>query len=181
MRVIAGSAKGRRLQAPRTRDTRPLTDRVKEALFSSLGDQVEEAVVLDLFAGSGSFGIEALSRGAGRAVLVERGAQALAALRANLALVGFTNVEVIAQSVADYLAGADQVFDLIFCDPPWSLPTEEVEGLIGRLGARATEGAVLVVNRRSSDPEPRPSPPWRLVTTRRYGDGKIYRYVKEQD
>src|SRR5438309_12034919 len=85
MRVIAGSAGGVPLQAPRDVLTRPITDRVKETLFGILGSRVPDARVLDLYAGSGAIGIEALSRGAARATFVERGAPALSALRANLA------------------------------------------------------------------------------------------------
>ncbi len=87
MRVVAGAFKGRRLQAPRGGRTRPTADRVREALFSMLGD-VSGAAVLDLYAGSGALGIEALSRGAGSATFVERDQQAVAALRRNLAAVG---------------------------------------------------------------------------------------------
>ena len=87
MRVVAGHARGRKLVGPDTRTTRPLTDRAKEGLFSALGS-VEDLAVLDLYAGSGSIGIEALSRGAIRAVFVENGRQALAALRRNLEVLG---------------------------------------------------------------------------------------------
>src|SRR3990170_6777124 len=88
MRVIAGVARGQPLIAPRDRDTRPITDRVKETLFAILGDRVPDARVLDLYAGSGAIGIEALSRGALHATFVERGRDALAALGANLARTG---------------------------------------------------------------------------------------------
>lgn len=179
MRVIAGSAKGRRLLGPDTSDTRPLTDRAKEALFSSLGDRVREAVVLDLYAGSGGIGIEALSRGAQRAVFVEKGRKALEALRHNLAAVGFPNVAVIGQAVEAYVAAARDQFDLVFCDPPWVLPTDEVEALMVMIDRITAPGAEFIVQRRAPDREPNPPPGWRHVTTRRYGDGKICRYVKE--
>lgn len=179
MRVIAGSAKGRRLRAPATRGTRPLTDRTKEALFSSLGSLVEGADVLDLFAGSGSIGIEALSRGANGAVFVELGRQAIVALRDNLASTGFDNAAVINQTVGSYLDSPGPAFDIIFCDPPWELSNNEVENLAAAAAGRAKDGAVLIVHRRSSDPELQVVGPWRLATQRRYGDGKIYRYDKE--
>ncbi len=89
MQVIAGTAKGRRLEAPRGLDTRPLSARVKASLFDILGDSVEEAQVLDLFAGTGQLGIEALSRGANHATFVERGQQALEVIRRNLQVTGF--------------------------------------------------------------------------------------------
>ena len=118
MRVIAGKARGRRLKAPDTDGTRPVTDRVREAVFSSIGSWVEDAVVADLYAGSGSFGIEALSRGARSAVFVENGRKALTTLRENLATVGLGGT-VVASSVQAYLDGSDQVVHLIFMDPPW--------------------------------------------------------------
>jgi 16S rRNA (guanine966-N2)-methyltransferase len=179
MRVIAGSAKGRRLQAPETSDTRPLTDRAKEALFSALGDRVAGAQVLDLYAGSGSIGIEALSRGAAQAVFVEKGRKALDALRRNLNSVGFASGVVVGQSVEAYLASARTEFDLVFCDPPWAMTTEEVEEVMEAVDRITAPGAEFIVQRRAPDREPVPAPGWRHVTTRRYGDAKICRYVKE--
>jgi 16S rRNA G966 N2-methylase RsmD len=90
MRIIAGEARGRRLVAPRGRQTRPPLERLRESLFSILGEAVEEAEVLDLFAGAGAFGLEALSRGAARATFVERGREALEALLRNVKELGFT-------------------------------------------------------------------------------------------
>jgi 16S rRNA (guanine966-N2)-methyltransferase len=179
MRVIAGAAKGRRLVGPETRATRPLPDRVREAVFSSLADKVIGARVLDLFAGSGSIGIEALSRGADHAVFVENGRQALAALRQNLAAVGFDNHQVVTEAVEQYLARSSGAFDLIFFDPPWTMPTSDVEALLAVSAHLAAPRAQLLVHRRQADPQPDPGPEWRHVTTRRYGDGKIYRYEKE--
>lgn len=186
VRVIAGSAKGRRLVGPATRDTRPLTDRAKEALFSALDDRVVDASVLDLYAGSGSIGIEALSRGARRAVFVEKGRNALAALRQNLLVCGFDQVTVIGQDVDDFLRSADgflgtaeAAFDLVFCDPPWELATERVEQIGVSVDRLCLPGTELVVHRRYADPDPMPAQGWRHVTTRRYGDGKLCRYEKE--
>jgi 16S rRNA (guanine966-N2)-methyltransferase len=179
MRVIAGSAKGRRLFGPETSDTRPLTDRAKEALFSALGDRVVGAQILDLYAGSGSIGIEALSRGAAKAVFVEKGRKALDALRRNLNTVGFTNGVVIEQSVETYVGSAQGDFDLVFCDPPWAVATDDVEQVMKAVDRITAPGAEFIVQRRAPDREPVPPPGWRHVTTRRYGDGKICRYVKE--
>ena len=121
MRVIAGSAKGRTLDAPRNGTTRPATDRIRESLFAILEPILDDARVLDLFAGAGTLGIEALSRGAASAVFVERSAEALKALRKNLAATGFTDRTQV--SAADVLAFLDAVagpFDLVFCDPPFA-------------------------------------------------------------
>jgi 16S rRNA (guanine966-N2)-methyltransferase len=124
MRVIAGELGGRRLHAPRGRATRPTSDRVREALFAMLGD-VDGARVLDLFAGSGALGIEALSRGAAEAVFVERDAPALRSLRANLDALELAppRVSVHASDALAALRSArrrKETYDLLFIDPPYS-------------------------------------------------------------
>jgi 16S rRNA (guanine966-N2)-methyltransferase len=121
MRVIAGEYGGRRLVAPRGRGTRPTSDRVREALFSILGD-LAGAGVLDLFAGSGALAIEALSRGASRATLVDSSASAIAAARRNLESLGL-EAEILHQGVLPFLRNAAaqrRHYDLVFADPPYS-------------------------------------------------------------
>src|SRR5260370_19000096 len=123
MRVIAGAYGGRRLQAPRGQATRPTADRVREALFSILGD-IDELSVLDLVGGSGALGIEALSRGAARAVFVERAPRALDALRANLEALGIdrdrADVRALdARAAARTALTHGETYDLVFLDPPY--------------------------------------------------------------
>jgi 16S rRNA (guanine966-N2)-methyltransferase len=120
MRVIAGRYGGRRLSAPRGAATRPTADRVREALFSALGD-VTDMTVLDLFAGSGALGIEALSRGAAGATFVERAAPALAALKANLEALGIDAEvhRVDARAFVRNASEAGHTYDLVFLDPPY--------------------------------------------------------------
>jgi 16S rRNA (guanine966-N2)-methyltransferase len=122
VRVVAGRFGGRSLVAPRGRSTRPTSDRVREALFSILGPaSVDGARVLDLFAGSGALGIEALSRGAAEAVLLDSSAAAVAAIRRNLHAVG-VEAEVRRQDALAYLRGASRdgrQYDLVFLDPPY--------------------------------------------------------------
>ncbi len=143
MRVVAGAFKGRRLQAPRGRRTRPTADRVREALFSILGD-VSGANVLDLYAGSGALGIEALSRGAASAVFVERDARAAAAVRRNLEAVG-AEAEVRRQDALRFLAAAGkEAFDLVFVDPPYDSAGRLAGPLTERLPAVLKEGALIV-------------------------------------
>jgi 16S rRNA (guanine966-N2)-methyltransferase len=119
MRVIAGSAKGTPLQAVPGTGTRPISDRVKEAVFNILGAEIDGARVLDLFAGTGSVGIEALSRGAEMAVLVEKQAKATAVIRANLRNTRLQGQARIVQAdVFKYLAGPPEPFDLVYVAPP---------------------------------------------------------------
>jgi 16S rRNA (guanine(966)-N(2))-methyltransferase RsmD len=175
VRVIAGSAKGRSLIGPDTRDTRPLTDRAKEGIFSAIGELVIDAEVLDLYAGSGSIGIEALSRGAQRATFVETGRRALASLRQNLTTLGFGDRAVVSnRPVATFLAAVDGSYDLVFFDPPWSLSDEDVTGEI-RAAGRLGRGEIVVHRRRSSPVPPAPIG-WHLLATYRYGDSHLLRY-----
>src|SRR5919199_947670 len=144
MRVIAGLYRGRRLKVPPGVRTRPTADRVREALFSILGD-VEDARVADLFAGSGALGIEALSRGAAHATFVERDPGAVGVLKFNLAALGIVeDVEVFEWDVQRWLetVGGSLEFDVVFVDPPYSsaprLGGPLTELLPGILSANAT-------------------------------------------
>jgi len=123
MRVIAGSARGVPLRAPKDRGTRPIADRVKETLFAILGERVPDARVLDLYAGSGAIGIEALSRGAVSADFVEHGRAALEAIRRNLDSTRTADASRVHQSDAEsYLrTTTDGPFDLVVLDPPYEL------------------------------------------------------------
>lgn len=178
MRVIAGSAKGRALIGPDTRDTRPLTDRAKEGIFSALGEEVVDSEVLDLYAGSGSIGIEALSRGARRCTFVENGRKALVALRQNLATLGFADQAVVSdRPVANFLVSADGSFDVVFIDPPWSLADEEVAREI--MSAAVLGKRELVVHRRRTSAVPSAPVGWRLRATYRYGDSHLLRYAQQ--
>jgi 16S rRNA (guanine966-N2)-methyltransferase len=122
MRVIAGEAKGRTLVVPRDGGTRSATDRIRETLFAIIEPELDGARILDLFAGAGTLGIEALSRGAAHATFVERGAEAVKALRRNLATTDFvTRSEVVVANVIAYLESRPRgPFDIVFCDPPFA-------------------------------------------------------------
>lgn len=123
MRVITGQAKGRKLKAPKGMNTRPTSDRTKESLFNIIGDRVIDAKILDLYAGTGALGIEALSRGADSAVLVEKDPRVVKSIRENLELTGLAGqAEVIcrdADEAVGYFAARTKNFDLIFLDPPY--------------------------------------------------------------
>lgn len=121
MRVITGSARGVRLQAPKGIDTRPTLDQVKEGIFSAIQFEVEGRRVLDLFAGSGQMGIEALSRGAKSAVFVDMRQNACAVVKANLEKTRLTqNAQVLRSDYLSYLSHCRETFDLIFLDPPYA-------------------------------------------------------------
>lgn len=123
MRVVAGSARGRRLVAPRGRQVRPTSDRVREAIFNALGSLgvIEGAAVVDLFAGSGALGIEALSRGALSATFVESERAALDAVHANLAATALLGrARIVAADATRWLATTTDRFDLVLADPPYS-------------------------------------------------------------
>jgi 16S rRNA (guanine966-N2)-methyltransferase len=177
LRVIAGTAGGLPLVAPKGGPARPTTDRVKESLFAALGPKrLVEASVLDLYAGSGALAIEALSRGAARAVLVERDHAAAAAIRRNLATTHLRGQgRVQASTVATFLSGkppAEQPFDLVFLDPPYGTSSGELRRALDGLDRSGwlASGAVVVVER-PSGAGPLPSPAaWEATWERAYGD-----------
>lgn len=177
MRIIAGRAGGRRIKAPDTRGTRPATDRVREAVFSSIGSSVVDADVADLYAGSGSFGLEALSRGARSAVFVESSRRALVALQGNVSTLDLGG-EVVNGTVEAFIPNDHRLFDLVFIDPPWDLETRIVEEQLAGLDRLLRAGAMVVVSRRHTDPLPRIPENWRVAADKRYGDTRIFRYEK---
>lgn len=176
MRIVAGKWGGRTIRAPRGTSVRPTTDRVREAVFAILGEDVKGSVVLDLFAGTGAMAIESLSRGAAGAVLVESSPIALTALRTNLATLeaeGALCLPLDYREAVRRLSAKGRTFDLVFLDPPYG------KGLVGRsaeLLSRAgilAPGAVVVVERASRDPLETLPPEWRERADRRYGDTRI--------
>ncbi len=155
MRIIAGQWRSRVLRAPRGMATRPTSDRLRETLFNVLGGRVEGARFLDLYAGSGANGLEALSRGAREAVFVERAAPALEALRENVAaLRAGSRTRVEAAAVRRWLGRAEPAFEVVFLDPPYAEAGEYQAALEG-LGARPellAAGGVVVVEHRRAKP-----------------------------
>ena len=169
MRIIAGEWRGRTIRAPRGRDVRPTTDRIREAWMGALGDRVVDARVLDLFAGSGALGLEALSRGAREAVFVERARGALSALEANIEALGAEDrAHVVRGDVFRYLArlGGGSEFDLALADPPYGrgLAARLIEAMQARPFARE-----LWVEHGSEEALPSSSE----LVQRRYGDTTI--------
>jgi 16S rRNA (guanine966-N2)-methyltransferase len=175
--VIAGEAGGLRLAAPKGPRTRPTTDRVKEALFAALGpDRLIGATVLDCYAGSGALAIEALSRGAARAVLVDRDPLAIDVIRRNLRATGFLErARVQRRGIGAFLRAAppaDAPFDLVFCDPPYDQPAGELAGVLAALvepGWTSADGTIVVERAASAGPPALPAG-WGVTWSRAYGD-----------
>lgn len=157
MRVIAGSAKGRRLQAPAGMDTRPITDRIKESLFNILTPDIEGADFLDLFAGSGSVGIEALSRGARQAVLVDNSRKAARVIAANVKKCDFQqHAEVRIDDVMSAIKKLEREgrqFDIIYVDPPFTNPAifSEVMAVLDTADILSSQGKMMIRSHRKKD------------------------------
>ncbi len=159
-RIISGRAGGLRLQTPRGDQTRPTSDRVREALFSAIeawAGSLHDLRFLDLYAGSGAVGLEAWSRGAAAVTLVEDDRRTADLIRANARNVGCTVAEVIARPVASVLADRPSTaYDLVFSDPPYPLTDEALAVDLGRVAANGwlVEGALVIVERSRRSPEP---------------------------
>jgi 16S rRNA (guanine966-N2)-methyltransferase len=188
IRVIAGSARGRRLVVPEGYDVRPTKDMVREAMFSALTarDAIVGARVLDLYAGTGALGIEALSRGAAHAVFVEHDRRALDAIRINLSTTGFGDASrVLANRVERALAVApppEAPFDLVVCDPPYDLPDAAVYAVLQSLTHPGwmTETTLVSVERPAGARIEAP-PPLRTHWERTFGDTLVVFLATDED
>ncbi|MBP2476991.1 16S rRNA (guanine966-N2)-methyltransferase [Crossiella equi] len=177
-RIVAGTAGGRRLNVP-AKGTRPTSERVREALFSSLEAEIDlDGVrVLDLYAGSGALGLEALSRGAGHALLVESDRRAAEVLRANVAAVGLKGAEVRNATVATTLGlAAPQAYDVVFADPPYAVDAAALHTALSALVANGwvTNGSLVLVERAARDGGVRWPEPLVELRTRKYGDTAVH-------
>lgn len=183
MRIVAGIARGRRLEAPAGSGTRPTSDRIRESIFNILGQRFEGGAVLDLYAGSGAMGLEAISRGADRAVLVEMDRKAAEVCEKNAASLGFgERVRVIRSDAAGALrtlAGRGDRFDLVFLDPPYAEgPAPALESL-GTLGLLAPGGRIVAEHGRRQPPREAYGS---LVRTslREFGEPAVSFYEREE-
>ena len=195
-RIISGAAGGVRLASVPGDNTRPTTDRVKESLFSKLEsyDIIRGARVLDAFGGSGALGCEALSRGAASVTLLDTYPKAVAVIRKNVAAVekamgragtgssGATGSAArVQQSQAlTYVKSASGPWDLVFVDPPYAMPNEQVSELLEALSPKLAEGAVVVVERSSRDAEPVWGEGLYCFSTRQHGETVLY-YVEPDE
>lgn len=180
-RIIAGKAGSLRLRVPRA-GTRPTSDRVREGIFSSLeaAGAIDGARVLDLYAGSGALGLEAISRGAAAAVLVDKAADAAAACKANAATVAraagvpASAIRVLGAAAATYVAGDAGTYDLVFLDPPYAVGDAELVTVLEHLVPRLAPDATVIVERAVRSGEPPWPPGLDPVRTRTYGDTAIH-------
>jgi 16S rRNA (guanine966-N2)-methyltransferase len=176
MRIVAGEAKGARLRVPSGREVRPTSDRVREAVFSSLGTSVRGARVLDLFGGSGALGLEAMSRGASEAVFVERSGMIRKVLEANIATLGYQKSSRVipgnAIGALRRLGGEKERFDIVFVDPPYAsdLAQQAVEELVA--SDLMTPHAIVVVEHMGSKNIHYPKS-LQVSSTKRYGTTAI--------
>lgn len=172
MRIIAGSRKGARIFAPKGADTRPTGDRVREAVFNLVGP-VDGAEVLDLYAGSGGMGLEALSRGAARVTFVESDRSAAETILRNLDKLQLDGAVVLRDDAARKLAAdaaGSRRYDLVLVDPPYRMLARILPMLASRLPAVVAPGGLVVVE---SDAREEPELPLPLVTSRRYGSARV--------
>jgi 16S rRNA (guanine966-N2)-methyltransferase len=181
-RIVGGQFGGRRLAVPPGRDVRPTSDRAREALFGTVDSMLElaGARVLDLYAGSGAIGLEALSRGADHALLVEADPRAAATITTNLTVLGLTaRAELIGDRVERLLRAGPpdgRPYDLVFADPPYALPDGEIDTVLADLAEHGwlAEGAVVVVERSSRGAGPAWPASLRPTKQRRYGEGTLW-------
>ncbi len=178
-RIVGGQARGRRLAVP-PRGTRPTSDRAREALFNTLRAEldIDGARVLDLYAGSGAVGLEALSRGAEAAVFVESDRRAAAVLQQNISTLGLPVATLHRCTAETFLSavGAAEPFDLVFADPPYAVPASVIANLLATLAEDRwlVPGGVVVVERSCRDVEPAWPSEIKAIKQRRYGEGCLW-------
>lgn len=175
-RIIAGSVRGHSLKVPK-KGTRPTSDKIRGAIFSRLQgwQAIEGARVLDLFAGSGALGLEALSRGAATATLVERAGPAASIIKENARSTGMTSrTTIMVRDAAKYLRANKEAFDLAFVDPPYDLGDDELAALLALLQPRLSDDALVIVERDIRSPEPILPEDLGLVDSKTWGDTRAW-------
>ena len=177
MRVITGSARGRKLKEPQGFDIRPTTDQVKEAIFNICQFDVEGRRVLDLFGGTGQLGIEAKSRGAAQVDIVDAARDSIRLIRENVKSVGL-DVRVIQADAIDYLRGCG-IYDLIFIDPPYDSGLAEKALAQIKAFDILSNGGIIICETRAETELSAPEPPYFLKKQYRYGKVKLTTFTKE--
>lgn len=175
MRVITGSARGRKLQTLEGRDVRPTTDKVKESVFSIIQFQIQGRVFLDLFAGSGQMGIEALSRGAKKAYLVDQSIKAMRVIEQNVKTTGFEETAVISrQDARSFLVSARENFDIAYLDPPFG--KDLINEVLPLLSTKMNKGGVILCECGENEELPQAAGDFMLDRTYRYGKIRVSLY-----
>lgn len=177
MRVITGTARGRKLKEPSNRDIRPTTDQVKEAMFNIVQFDVEGRRVLDLFGGTGQLGIEAASRGAGSVTIVDSSRESLKLIKDNVAHCEL-NIQVVAGDALGYLERCPQ-YDLVFIDPPYDSGLAEKALKAIKEFDILSEGGIIICESRRETALPELAAPYSLHREYRYGKVKLTVYTKE--
>ena len=177
MRVITGTARGRKLKAPEGMDIRPTTDNVKESIFNIIQFDIEGRRVLDLFAGTGQLGIECLSRGAREAVFVDSSREAVKIVKENLKTCGF-NAPVLQMDALSYLRSCGK-FDLILIDPPYDSGMYEIVLETINSVDILSDGGIIMCESRQKKSLPEMKAPYRKVKEYNYGKLKLCLYTKE--
>ncbi|MBQ6252134.1 MULTISPECIES: 16S rRNA (guanine(966)-N(2))-methyltransferase RsmD [Ruminococcus] len=180
MRVITGIARGRKLVAPEGLDVRPTADKVKEGIFSAVQFELEGARVLDLFAGSGQMGIEALSRGAERAVFIDSSLRSIRCVNENLRNTGFERQsEVINRDSYDYIKLTSQTFDIIILDPPYRY--NHIANILPFAAKKLRDGGIIICEYETEADEPAAPEGMRLRKTYRYGKINVSIFCKPSE
>ena len=180
MRVITGIARGRKLVAPEGLDVRPTADKVKEGIFSAVQFELEGARVLDLFAGSGQMGIEALSRGAERAVFIDSSLRSIRCVNENLRNKGFERQsEVINRDSYDYIKLTSQTFDIIILDPPYRY--NHIANILPFAAKKLRDGGIIICEYETEADEPAAPEGMRLRKTYRYGKINVSIFCKPSE
>jgi len=182
MRIISGMSRGRRLKTLEGMDVRPTTEKVKEAIFSSIQFDLPQATVLDLFAGSGQLGLEALSRGAKRAYLIDHSPKAIAVIRENIAAAGFTaQAEVIQTEAAAFLKSLSPSvqFDLVFLDPPYRHDT--IQEILGLLEQHVVADGKIICEHERELELPETVSVWQKKKSRFYGSIAVTTYIYKEE
>ena len=175
MRVISGYARGRRIIAPKGTKIRPTSDRVKEAIFNTISPLVAQSDFLDLFAGTGNIGIEALSRGANSCTFVDKSLQAIKCIKNNLSNTGFEDRSTIMLGDSrTIIAKLTQTYDIIFLDPPYGY--DLVIPIMKKLKLLLKEEGIIVVETENKIELPSQCDTFRLLKTSRYGDTQVGYY-----
>lgn len=180
MRVITGTARNARLEAPEGLTTRPTSDMAKEAIFSILHFDLEQAAVLDLFAGSGQLGIEALSRGAKSCIFVDTSREAQEVIRRNLAATKLSpQARVAAMEASAFLNGTSERFDIALLDPPYG--QDLIPAVLPKLAEKMKDSGIIVCESERGETLPEQAGDFCVLKIYRYGKAKITTYKKQQE